>query len=71
MSQSVTRLGLMKLKEKYPNMTQEDVDRIIQRRKKKRLMRRIARANRLKIQDFMKMSRGRKNVPTTMLGGLL
>jgi hypothetical protein len=61
----------MKLKEKYPNMTQEDVDRIIQRRKKKRLMRRIARANRLKIQDFMKMSRGRKNVPTTMLGGLL
>ncbi len=71
MSQSITRLGLMKLKEKYANLTQEDVDRIIERRKKKRLMRRLARAKRLKVQDYMKMMRGRKRMPVTMPGGLL
>lgn len=60
MSQSITRLSLFTLQQKHPHMTQEDVDRIIERRKKKRLMRRIARANRLKIQDYMKMMKGRK-----------
>lgn len=71
MSQSINRLSLFVLQEKHPHMTQEDVDRIIAARKKKRLMRRIARANRLKIQRFMTMSRGRKRVPIRMLGGLL
>ena len=49
----------------------EEVKALIVRRKHKRLMRRIARANRLTIQRFMTMSRGRKRVPVTMLGGLL
>ena len=70
-------LSIQKLQNKLADdprkhaLSHKEVKALILRRKEKRLMRRLAWSNRLKVQAFMKMSRGRKNVPTTMLGGLL